>query len=199
MAYDCDAFVTYDCDVVYPPLEQYKAAVHDSHDEVRRFAEFFDSGDVSGFDGSQRRLCLFKRGSRRLQLPLSNLLVNGDGVDNRLSLVLDDLHGGLNLHINTQYSQSMSTGASLSDTRLPYPLGSLSAHSHLRQHLISLSVCHLQLFLLDDELLTQFIHYLRCLHQLGQTSVHPVTGGRTQRSEERRVGKECRSRWSPYH
>ena len=23
--------------------------------------------------------------------------------------------------------------------------------------------------------------------------------GGTQRSEERRVGKECRSRWSPYH
>ena len=26
-----------------------------------------------------------------------------------------------------------------------------------------------------------------------------VTGVRTTRSEERRVGKECRSRWSPYH
>src|ERR1035437_79086 len=25
------------------------------------------------------------------------------------------------------------------------------------------------------------------------------TGLRTYRSEERRVGKECRSRWSPYH
>ena len=24
-------------------------------------------------------------------------------------------------------------------------------------------------------------------------------GARTTRSEERRVGKECRSRWSPYH
>src|SRR2546427_6989226 len=24
-------------------------------------------------------------------------------------------------------------------------------------------------------------------------------GGRPERSEERRVGKECRSRWSPYH
>ena len=24
-------------------------------------------------------------------------------------------------------------------------------------------------------------------------------GGGTTRSEERRVGKECRSRWSPYH
>jgi len=24
-------------------------------------------------------------------------------------------------------------------------------------------------------------------------------GAKTSRSEERRVGKECRSRWSPYH
>src|SRR5256885_8253024 len=27
----------------------------------------------------------------------------------------------------------------------------------------------------------------------------PVISGRSRRSEERRVGKECRSRWSPYH
>ena len=26
-----------------------------------------------------------------------------------------------------------------------------------------------------------------------------VLNGLPQRSEERRVGKECRSRWSPYH
>ena len=26
-----------------------------------------------------------------------------------------------------------------------------------------------------------------------------ATGSLLQRSEERRVGKECRSRWSPYH
>ena len=26
-----------------------------------------------------------------------------------------------------------------------------------------------------------------------------TTGGFLMRSEERRVGKECRSRWSPYH
>ena len=26
-----------------------------------------------------------------------------------------------------------------------------------------------------------------------------IRGGETTRSEERRVGKECRSRWSPYH
>ena len=25
------------------------------------------------------------------------------------------------------------------------------------------------------------------------------TAGKMRRSEERRVGKECRSRWSPYH
>ena len=27
----------------------------------------------------------------------------------------------------------------------------------------------------------------------------PRCGKMTMRSEERRVGKECRSRWSPYH
>jgi len=27
----------------------------------------------------------------------------------------------------------------------------------------------------------------------------PFAGGEAARSEERRVGKECRSRWSPYH
>ena len=26
-----------------------------------------------------------------------------------------------------------------------------------------------------------------------------IKDGRKNRSEERRVGKECRSRWSPYH
>ena len=37
---------------------------------------------------------------------------------------------------------------------------------------------------------------------LSQDTVHSLTGTimyRTHRSEERRVGKECRSRWSPYH
>ena len=28
---------------------------------------------------------------------------------------------------------------------------------------------------------------------------NPLRNGDTERSEERRVGKECRSRWSPYH
>ena len=30
-------------------------------------------------------------------------------------------------------------------------------------------------------------------------SILPVKKGIIKRSEERRVGKECRSRWSPYH
>src|SRR5258708_28247837 len=40
-------------------------------------------------------------------------------------------------------------------------------------------------------------HNLHALHRLAVESPHekaPVI-----RSEERRVGKECRSRWSPYH
>src|SRR5260370_28307294 len=34
---------------------------------------------------------------------------------------------------------------------------------------------------------------------LRQTSADGVQIGQSPRSEERRVGKECRSRWSPYH
>ena len=33
----------------------------------------------------------------------------------------------------------------------------------------------------------------------GQFIDHDLTLDLTSRSEERRVGKECRSRWSPYH
>src|SRR3712207_9497183 len=33
----------------------------------------------------------------------------------------------------------------------------------------------------------------------GHTGRHTRTPDRVPRSEERRVGKECRSRWSPYH
>ena len=38
--------------------------------------------------------------------------------------------------------------------------------------------------------------------QMAYLQIHPeidVVGGAIERSEERRVGKECRSRWSPYH
>src|SRR5260370_6060944 len=36
-----------------------------------------------------------------------------------------------------------------------------------------------------------------CCRQHAHVSLHQVPPA--QRSEERRVGKECRSRWSPYH
>src|SRR5256885_12759702 len=35
--------------------------------------------------------------------------------------------------------------------------------------------------------------------KLGPKAGFPRTSGPRRRSEERRVGKECRSRWSPYH
>ena len=37
------------------------------------------------------------------------------------------------------------------------------------------------------------------LRVLGKRAALPVFGLDVLRSEERRVGKECRSRWSPYH
>src|SRR5271166_5288395 len=38
--------------------------------------------------------------------------------------------------------------------------------------------------------------FLPCVHGL---TGRPLAERRSLRSEERRVGKECRSRWSPYH
>src|ERR1035438_2741251 len=42
-----------------------------------------------------------------------------------------------------------------------------------------------------------------CHHLGSETSMPPLAsnyhGNTLRRSEERRVGKECRSRWSPYH
>ena len=43
---------------------------------------------------------------------------------------------------------------------------------------------------------------LRCINLLEQPNAGTITVAgfyATDRSEERRVGKECRSRWSPYH
>ena len=39
----------------------------------------------------------------------------------------------------------------------------------------------------------RLLHMLLVIHLLQFQAIH------LQRSEERRVGKECRSRWSPYH
>ena len=45
------------------------------------------------------------------------------------------------------------------------------------------------------------IMMLRKFQQTGHKPIVLMGGGTTRvgRSEERRVGKECRSRWSPYH
>ena len=41
------------------------------------------------------------------------------------------------------------------------------------------------------------VTFAALLEQLGPGNETP--DGKSLRSEERRVGKECRSRWSPYH
>ena len=53
-----------------------------------------------------------------------------------------------------------------------------------------------------NDILTTEIIYIRERHDLGQkifTSLGNYAPAFGMRSEERRVGKECRSRWSPYH
>ena len=54
-----------------------------------------------------------------------------------------------------------------------------------------------------DDAFSQFTHTTFGLDQIGRgVMMETIIGDFSQsddRSEERRVGKECRSRWSPYH
>ena len=45
----------------------------------------------------------------------------------------------------------------------------------------------------------QIAALLMGLRTKGETAEEVAGAARALRSEERRVGKECRSRWSPYH
>ena len=49
----------------------------------------------------------------------------------------------------------------------------------------------------DPEIVFKYRH--PDLQKAAEVDVRPNIAGAYQRSEERRVGKECRSRWSPYH
>src|SRR2546423_15678467 len=54
--------------------------------------------------------------------------------------------------------------------------------------------------IIDFEIVHQLLPFIR-LDEQQPASVTPsaTPAGSATRSEERRVGKECRSRWSPYH
>ena len=46
---------------------------------------------------------------------------------------------------------------------------------------------------------TENTSFLEELEKTAKEAYVPIIRREMQRSEERRVGKECRSRWSPYH
>ena len=52
----------------------------------------------------------------------------------------------------------------------------------------------------DRDFIKMFIDEAKIAGQLAHANICQIFElGRIDRSEERRVGKECRSRWSPYH
>ena len=104
------------------------------------------------------------------------------------------------LELQTRLRTGLAAGGMilLSDPRLPElqkKVGVLAAKSPVFQRLSNL----LQSLADDPELFAD-----RLLETLSLLEALLITGGvrfpfRLGRSEERRVGKECRSRWSPYH
>ena len=57
-----------------------------------------------------------------------------------------------------------------------------------------------ELYLITPEYLAPYLNYIREHKRIFRTTIEQASALQmTERSEERRVGKECRSRWSPYH
>src|SRR3712207_7318364 len=71
----------------------------------------------------------------------------------------------------------------------------ISTHEQLQEKNIT-SLC-LLIHLIVLLLMCIWISFHCIMNPLGKSASHVCTF--VYRSEERRVGKECRSRWSPYH
>src|SRR5215510_16127285 len=97
-------------------------------------------------------------------------------------------------HSNLGSSRTAATSvhASLNPYFLPF---FFQAEDGIRDgHVTGVQTCALPIWLLDH--LEHAAHLVRRHLQLDRQL---LGGGLAARSEERRVGKECRSRWSPYH
>ena len=81
-----------------------------------------------------------------------------------------------------------------------YPLGKKDTSFYIPSNILVLErFCfhansYLENLIINDNLTTIHSEALR-----GCTNLKTISIGKGVRSEERRVGKECRSRWSPYH
>ena len=69
---------------------------------------------------------------------------------------------------------------------------------------IQIVLFYMDLPVIEGELLTAFLAFTWLFHPdmaipLVKSLIHSDLFRIAARSEERRVGKECRSRWSPYH
>ena len=76
-----------------------------------------------------------------------------------------------------------------------------NALRHIAQHCRSVLVLILAAHLLENDVAFHHLSVLTflTLHSEGLALLHYSHNLSIHRSEERRVGKECRSRWSPYH
>src|SRR2546422_1835926 len=100
-----------------------------------------------------------------------------------------------------------STSTSITSSRFPATRFAATSSSQFGDQPRPLDVIERQRDRLSVELQTQSPFSRAAQHayepapaaRVGRTHSHVRLVPRKARSEERRVGKECRSRWSPYH
>ena len=75
----------------------------------------------------------------------------------------------------------------------------LIANNHIKEELIVGGIGIIKRRLQDFGIECAEINYPQVLNKYLGRRIWKSTINEIARSEERRVGKECRSRWSPYH
>ena len=92
---------------------------------------------------------------------------------------LDTIQSSLN-QVNDRFTQTENNDVDVN----------CNFNNNLADQVVSIEEC-------KSEMLTRMNEMEKRV--LGASIIGAMLGGFAMRSEERRVGKECRSRWSPYH
>ena len=121
------------------------------------------------------------------------------GNDNICPRVLKELAQELKQPLSMLFRKSFEEGEVPQDWRdanvCPiYKKGERHLSANYRPVSLTSQISKLMETVLRDAIVNHLTNF-----QLIKNSQHGFTKGRSCRSEERRVGKECRSRWSPYH
>ena len=132
--------------------------------------------------------------------------LNGYDTRSELLQALQDGKIDLIFHANQNPYFAETNGFALSDTLLTLNMAAITAKDSFDENKENIAAVEKDNFVLKTYLSYNYPQWEVMEYETSDAAVKAMQKGETDcivsnsgRSEERRVGKECRSRWSPYH